>query len=33
MTTQKQLLDKLESVVNQRLTVPTNPYGGRPLAS
>nr|DAM31192.1 MAG TPA: hypothetical protein [Caudoviricetes sp.]DAR80642.1 MAG TPA: hypothetical protein [Caudoviricetes sp.] len=33
MTTQRQLLDTLNSVVDQRLTVPTNPYGGRPLAS
>ena len=33
MTTQKQLLDKLESVVNQRLTVPTNPYGGQCVAA
>lgn len=29
MTTQKQLLDKLESVVNQRMEAPTNPYGGQ----
>ena len=33
MTTQKQLLDKLESVVNQRLTVPTNPFGGQCVAA
>lgn len=33
MTTQKQLLDKLGSVVNQRMEVPTNPYGGQTLAS
>lgn len=32
MTTQKQLLDKLESVVNQRMEVPTNPYGGQCVA-
>lgn len=29
MTTQKQLLDKLESAVNQRMEAPTNPYGGQ----
>ena len=33
MTTQKQLLDTLNSVVNQRLTVPTNPYGGQCVAA
>lgn len=33
MTTQKQLLDKLESVVNQKLTVPTNSYGGQCVAA
>lgn len=33
MTTQKQLLDTLDSVVNQRLTVPTNPYGGQCVAA
>lgn len=33
MTTRKQLLDKLESVVNQRLTVPTNPFGGQCVAA
>jgi hypothetical protein len=33
LTTQKQLLDKLESVVNQRLTVPTNPFGGQCVAA
>lgn len=32
MTTQKQLLDTLDSVVNQRVTVPTNPYGGQCVA-
>nr|DAR36901.1 MAG TPA: lysin [Caudoviricetes sp.] len=32
MTTQKQLLDTLNSVVNQRVTVPTNPYGGQCVA-
>lgn len=29
MTTQKQLLDKLESVLNLKVTVPTNPFGGQ----
>lgn len=33
MTTQRQLLDTLNSVVNQRLTVPTNPYGGQCVAA
>lgn len=33
MTTQKQLLDTLNSVVNQRLTVPTNPYGAQCVAA
>lgn len=33
MTTQRQLLDTLDSVVNQRLTVPTNPYGGQCVAA
>ena len=33
MTTRKQLLDTLDSVVNQRLTVPTNPYGGQCVAA
>lgn len=32
MTTQRQLLDTLDSVVNQRVTVPTNPYGGQCVA-
>lgn len=32
MTTQRQLLDTLNSVVNQRVTVPTNPYGGQCVA-
>lgn len=32
MTTQRQLLDTLNSVVDQRLTVPTNPYGGQCVA-
>jgi hypothetical protein len=32
LTTQKQLLDTLDSVVNQRVTVPTNPYGGQCVA-
>ena len=32
MTTQRQLLDTLNSVVNQRLTVPTNPYGAQCVA-
>lgn len=32
MTTQRQLLDKLDSLVNQRVTVPTNPYGGQCVA-
>lgn len=32
MTTQKQLLDTLDSVVNQRVTVLTNPYGGQCVA-
>ena len=29
MTTKTQLLNMLESLVNQRVTVPTNPYGGQ----
>lgn len=33
MTTQRQLLDTLNSVVNQRLTVPTNPYSGQCVAA
>lgn len=33
MTTQRQLLDTLNSVVDQRLTVPTNPYGGQCVAA
>lgn len=33
MTTQKQLLDTLNSVVDQRLTVPTNPYGAQCVAA
>lgn len=33
MTTQRQLLDTLNSVVNQRLTVPTNPYGAQCVAA
>jgi putative phage-associated cell wall hydrolase len=32
LTTQRQLLDTLNSVVDQRLTVPTNPYGGQCVA-
>ena len=32
MTTQKELLDKLDSLVNQQATVPTNPYGGQCVA-
>lgn len=32
MTTQRQILDTLDSVVNQRVTVPTNPYGGQCVA-
>lgn len=32
MTTQRQLLDTLNSVVDQRLTVPTNPYGAQCVA-
>jgi putative phage-associated cell wall hydrolase len=32
LTTQRQLLDTLDSVVNQRVTVPTNPYGGQCVA-
>jgi hypothetical protein len=33
LTTQRQLLDTLNSVVDQRLTVPTNPYGGQCVAA
>jgi putative phage-associated cell wall hydrolase len=33
LTTQRQLLDTLNSVVNQRLTVPTNPYGAQCVAA
>lgn len=33
MTSQRQLLDTLNSVVDQRLTVPTNPYGGQCVAA
>jgi len=33
LTTQRQLLDTLNSVVDQRLTVPTNPYGGPCVAA
>lgn len=33
MTTQRQLLDTLNSVVDQRLTIPTNPYGGQCVAA
>ena len=29
MTSKTQLLNTLESLVNQRVTVPTNPYGGQ----
>jgi surface antigen len=32
MTTRKELLDKLDSLVNQQATVPTNPYGGQCVA-
>ena len=29
MTSKTQLLNTLESLVNQRVTAPTNPYGGQ----
>ena len=29
MTSKTQLLNTLESLVNQRVTVPTNPFGGQ----
>lgn len=32
MTTKAQLLNTLDSLVNQRVTVPTNPYGGQCVA-
>ena len=32
MTTQQDLLNKINSLVDQRATVPTNPYGGQCVA-